>query len=83
MRWQDLRRHIQSEANTVGGPAEPYSWMGKGKTDGEIAHICSVSLRTAQKHAENIYTKLGGRDTYLGRDGRIRKSCRLPTLTYL
>jgi len=33
--------------------------MGKGKTDGEIADICSVSRRTAQKHAENIFIKLG------------------------
>jgi DNA-binding CsgD family transcriptional regulator len=110
----DLRRHIQNQANSVDGPdypapAELYSvknefseliirltfdtqarqltlvfeekvertksdfcslgltpresevlfWMGKGKTDGEIADICSVSLRTAQKHAENIYIKLG------------------------
>jgi DNA-binding CsgD family transcriptional regulator len=39
--------------------SEVLFWMGKGKTDGEIAHICSVSLRTAQKHAENIYIKLG------------------------
>jgi DNA-binding CsgD family transcriptional regulator len=106
---EDLRRYIQSRANPLGGPTEPYSvknefseliigssfdtqarqltlifeekvertknafcslgltpresevlfWMGKGKTDGEIAQICSVSLRTAQKHAENIYIKLG------------------------
>ena len=39
--------------------SEVLFWMGKGKTDGEIADICSVSLRTAQKHAENIYIKLG------------------------
>jgi len=39
--------------------SEVLFWMGKGKTDGEIADICSVSLRTAQKHAENIFIKLG------------------------
>lgn len=39
--------------------SEVLFWMGKGKTDGEIAAICAVSLRTAQKHAENIYIKLG------------------------
>ena len=39
--------------------SEVLFWMGKGKTDGEIAHICSISLRTVQKHAENIYIKLG------------------------
>lgn len=111
---EELRRHIQSQANTVKAgdyevSAEPYSvknefseltirlsfdtqvrqltlifeekvertkkdfcslgltaresevlfWMGRGKTDGEIAHMCAISLRTAQKHAENIYIKLG------------------------
>lgn len=39
--------------------SEVLFWMGKGKTDGEIAHMCAISLRTAQKHAENIYIKLG------------------------
>jgi DNA-binding CsgD family transcriptional regulator len=34
-------------------------WIGQGKTDGEIALICSISHRTVQKHAENIYIKLG------------------------
>ena len=39
--------------------SEVLFWMGKGKTDKEIAHICSLSPRTAQKHAENIFVKLG------------------------
>lgn len=33
--------------------------MTKGKTDGVIAQLCGISLRTVHKHAENIYTKLG------------------------
>jgi DNA-binding CsgD family transcriptional regulator len=34
-------------------------WMAQGKTDGEIAVICGISQHTAQKHAQNIYIKLG------------------------
>lgn len=34
-------------------------WMAQGKSDGEIAIICGISRHTAQKHAQNIYIKLG------------------------
>lgn len=34
-------------------------WMLHGKTDKEIAALLYISPRTAQKHAENIFTKLG------------------------
>lgn len=39
--------------------AEILFWMTQGKTDGDISLLCGISLRTVQKHAENIYTKLG------------------------
>jgi len=39
--------------------AEMLVWMSRGKTDGDIAALCEISIRTVQKHAENIYTKLG------------------------
>lgn len=34
-------------------------WIAQGKTDPEIAILCGISIRTVQKHVENIYTKLG------------------------
>ena len=34
-------------------------WMMRGKTDHEIAHICDISHRTAEKHAQNMFIKLG------------------------
>jgi DNA-binding CsgD family transcriptional regulator len=39
--------------------SEVLFWIANGKTDGEIALICSISPRTAQKHVENIFVKLG------------------------
>lgn len=38
---------------------EVLAWMAVGKTNGDIAHILGVSQRTAEKHCENIYRKLG------------------------
>jgi DNA-binding CsgD family transcriptional regulator len=34
-------------------------WMSKGKADREIALLCGISYRTVEKHAENVYIKLG------------------------
>ena len=34
-------------------------WMSRGKADREIALLCGISYRTVEKHAENLYTKLG------------------------
>lgn len=39
--------------------AEVLQWLAKGKTNGEIAIILSISKRTADKHLENIFAKLG------------------------
>ena len=39
--------------------SEVLYWIGQGKTDGEIAALCRMKIRTAQKHAEHIFTKLG------------------------
>ena len=39
--------------------AEILFWIAKGKADGDIAFLCSISLRTVHKHRENIFTKLG------------------------
>ncbi len=34
-------------------------WISRGKTNGEIASMLGISVRTVQKHLENIFTKLG------------------------
>jgi DNA-binding CsgD family transcriptional regulator len=34
-------------------------WISQGKTDGEIGLILNISIRTVQKHVENIFNKLG------------------------
>lgn len=39
--------------------SEVLLWLAKGKTNGEIATILGMSRRTAEKHLEHIFTKLG------------------------
>jgi DNA-binding NarL/FixJ family response regulator len=39
--------------------AEILFLITQGKTDSVIATLCGISLRTVQKHVENIYIKLG------------------------
>ena len=39
--------------------AEMLFWVSKGKTDSEIAGLCAISIRTVQKHIENVFAKLG------------------------
>ncbi|RMH06228.1 MAG: LuxR family transcriptional regulator [Nitrospirae bacterium] len=34
-------------------------WVARGKTNSEIGMILQISPRTASKHLEHIYTKLG------------------------
>jgi DNA-binding CsgD family transcriptional regulator len=34
-------------------------WISKGKTDPDIGRICKISVRTVQKHVENVFIKLG------------------------
>ncbi|MFN6962727.1 MAG: helix-turn-helix transcriptional regulator [Pyrinomonadaceae bacterium] len=34
-------------------------WITEGKTDPTIAALCNISVRTVEKHVENIYKKLG------------------------
>lgn len=38
---------------------EVLSWLGKGKTNRDIAQILGLSPRTVDKHLEQIYAKLG------------------------
>lgn len=39
--------------------AEVLSWVAQGKTNPEISTLCEISERTAHKHLEHIYQKLG------------------------
>lgn len=41
---------------------EILAWVCEGKTSAEIAVILGRSIRTIEKHLENIYKKLGARD---------------------
>ncbi|MEC4673788.1 MAG: helix-turn-helix transcriptional regulator [Nitrospirota bacterium] len=38
---------------------EVLEWVARGKTNNEIGLILEISPRTASKHLEHIYTKLG------------------------
>jgi DNA-binding CsgD family transcriptional regulator len=38
---------------------EVLHWIGKGKTNGELAAVLGISPRTVEKHVENILGKLG------------------------
>lgn len=39
--------------------AEVLLWMAQGKSNGDIATICGISLGTVKKHTSNIFEKLG------------------------
>jgi DNA-binding CsgD family transcriptional regulator len=39
--------------------AEVLCWIAAGKTDAQIGAILGISARTAQKHLQNLYDKLG------------------------
>lgn len=39
--------------------AEVLHWIAKGKTNGSIAIILAISVRTVEKHLEHIFEKLG------------------------
>ena len=38
---------------------EVLQWVAAGKTNLEISILLSITLRTVEKHCENIYKKLG------------------------
>jgi len=53
-RVRDLTEYDLSSRET-----EVLTWLAKGKSNIEIAMILSISKRTAEKHMENIFAKLG------------------------
>ncbi|MFA6498438.1 MAG: helix-turn-helix transcriptional regulator [Desulfurivibrionaceae bacterium] len=54
VQWQNLQGY-----GLTGRESEVLRWLAKGKTNGEIATILGMSKRTAEKHLEHIFTKLG------------------------
>lgn len=52
------RKELQDRGLT-GREVEVLNWVSQGKTNGEIAQILSVSVRTVHKHVERIFVKLG------------------------
>jgi DNA-binding NarL/FixJ family response regulator len=50
---------LQSRFRLTGREAEVLYWLSCGKSNRDIAEILSISLRTADKHLEHVYTKLG------------------------
>jgi len=56
---KELTPQDLSKFGLTGREAEILYWMATGKTNSEIAALCSLSVRTVHKHLEHIYTKLG------------------------
>ena len=59
---EERRPHTVNDFERAGvthREAEILYWIGRGKTDIEIAHLLSISPRTVQKHVEHIFTKMG------------------------
>ncbi len=50
---------ISAELGLTSREAEVLGWLGKGKTNRDIAQILSLSPRTVDKHLQQIYAKLG------------------------
>lgn len=55
----DRSEHDFCSLGLTARESEVLFWIGKGKTDWEIALMCSISPRTVQKHVENMFVKLG------------------------
>ena len=59
---EERRPHTVNDFERAGvthREAEILYWIGRGKTDPEIALLLSISPRTVQKHVEHIFTKMG------------------------
>lgn len=44
--------------------AEVLHWLGDGKSNLEIAILCGISVRTVERHCENLFAKLGVESRY-------------------
>ncbi|MDB5808245.1 MAG: two component transcriptional regulator, LuxR family [Betaproteobacteria bacterium] len=52
-------RKLQNRFSLTAREAEVLYWLSFGKSNRDIATILGISLRTADKHLEHVYTKLG------------------------
>ena len=50
---------LRERLNLTMREAEVLLWLGRGKTNRDIADILSISPRTINKHLEQVYTKIG------------------------
>jgi DNA-binding CsgD family transcriptional regulator len=50
---------LQNRSGLTGRQAEVLYWLSCGKSNRDIAEILGISLRTADKHLEHVYAKLG------------------------
>jgi DNA-binding NarL/FixJ family response regulator len=50
---------LQSRFGLTGREAEVLFWLSRGKSNRDIAEILGISVRTADKHLEHVYTKIG------------------------
>ena len=55
----DSAAHAMGKKGLSKRESEVLRWVARGKTNGEIGTILSISSRTVSKHLENIYEKLG------------------------
>lgn len=62
MLFEEISNSKQFDLETLGitkRESEVLHWIGCGKTNQEIAELLGLSVRTIQKHIENIFVKLG------------------------
>jgi DNA-binding NarL/FixJ family response regulator len=50
---------LQNRFNLTNREAEVLYWLSCGKSNRDIAEILGISFRTADKHLEHVYSKLG------------------------
>ena len=58
----DSRRRVDRIGGLTPREAEVLGWVGRGKTNEEIAKLLFISPQTVRKHLENIFEKLGVRN---------------------
>jgi DNA-binding response OmpR family regulator/DNA-binding CsgD family transcriptional regulator len=64
---------LQSRFGLTSREAEVLYWLSCGKSNRDIAEILGISLRTADKHLEHVYTKIGVES----RSGAVAASVRI------
>ena len=50
---------FEEDLGVTGREAEVLTWVAYGKTNKEIAEVLDISVRTVNKHLEQLYAKIG------------------------